>query len=122
MSRASCVYLARLGDEYKIGVSDNPARRMKELAREYGQPFELIHQFYSPYPFKWESHFFFVFAKQSTGDEFFVLTENDIAIVCRHKNTQYAPNEVNGWLDEVYPYRYDKYLREYRSNQNGVSE
>lgn len=110
MSRSSYVYLAKSGDEYKIGVSNNPVRRVKQLACEYGAAFELTHQFYSPYPFKWESHFFFVFAKQSTGDEFFVLTQADVTMVRRHKDTQYAPNQVSGWLDEVYPYRYDKYL------------
>lgn len=80
MFKKAFIYLARQGNSelYKIGSSDNPEERIKQLQTANGEQLELIETFETNYKFKLETALHRRFLPSKTLGEWFILKEEDI--------------------------------------------
>jgi len=80
MKKNSFIYLAQqsYSSLFKIGSSDNPEERLKQLQTANGERLELIETFETKNKFKLESALHRRFLSKKTLGEWFELTEEDL--------------------------------------------
>lgn len=72
------VYLAKAGELYKIGSSENPEERIKKLQAGSPVRLELVYSFDTPHPRRDEATIQKAFADRREHGEWYRLTEGDI--------------------------------------------
>lgn len=74
------VYILKVSSDgiYKIGVSKNVERRVKQLQTGNAEPIEIIRTFLSDYPYKVESVLHRKFQREHVHGECYYLSEKDI--------------------------------------------
>jgi hypothetical protein len=65
-------------NNFKIGLSKDPEKRLKELQTANGDSLDLIHTFNTRYAFKLESALHRVYASKKTIGEWFQLELKDV--------------------------------------------
>ena len=91
------IYLIKLDEYYKIGVSNDVEKRKKQLATGTPEDHIIIKKFKSKYPFKVENLLHRTFKSKLINKEWFDLTTDDI-------------NNFNN-LCEKYEYNFDILLK-----------
>ena len=88
----------------KIGISENPEKRIKQLQTANGTPLDLIKQFKTEFGYKLEAALHRHFFSKKTIGEFFELEEKDIfefTTICedKEKNFKYL-RENNSYIKD----------------------
>lgn len=80
MSRPGYVYLLRIPETgvYKIGVSIDVEKRIKQLQTGNTEEITLVNKFYSNYPYKIESNLHRRYGVQAIKGEWFYLEQKDV--------------------------------------------
>ncbi len=79
------VYLLRSGRRYKIGATNDLARRSSAIAVQMPDPTETVHVIRTDDPFGIEAYWHKRFAEKRTGGEWFDLSRHDVAAFRRRK-------------------------------------
>lgn len=100
------VYLINQSDSslYKIGLSENPNKRRKQLQTANGVQLDLIKQFKTEFGFKLEKSLHRHFKPKQTIGEFFDLEDKDVSefeTICERieKNLKYL-KENNSYIGD----------------------
>lgn len=75
----SYIYIIEANDEYKIGHSKHPQKRLKELQTAHGTELNIIFQFETKYGFKLEKAIHRFMSPNNKKGEVFTLTNEDIS-------------------------------------------
>jgi hypothetical protein len=80
LTRGGYLYIIQLGETnvYKIGISVNPNRRLKELKSKSPVPLRIIYQNFGHDYESIEKYFHWVFRKKRVRGEWFELNQDDI--------------------------------------------
>jgi len=75
------VYVAKCNGAYKIGLSKNPRRRLKEIEREKGSPVKLVYELHTSEMYQTESALHHLFWNRHLEGEWFNLDEADLEYI-----------------------------------------
>lgn len=97
------VYIIKVSPDgiYKIGVSKNPEKRIKQLQTGNPEKIELIKTFLSSYPYKMENVFHRRFKRNHVQGECYYLSQEDIEHFeesCRICETNFEIMEESSYL------------------------
>lgn len=80
--RGGYIYLVESGGNYKIGLSNRPDVRMKQLGLQMPQAFQLLHTIPASNMAWAEKHLHQKFASKRLNGEWFQLAPDDVAWIC----------------------------------------
>jgi hypothetical protein len=86
VSRYVYLMFATERGDYKLGISKNPAKRVKQLQTGSGEQIELLDLFLTPYPFEVETSLHGLYAPDHNMGEWFnigVVEANSFQERCR---------------------------------------
>lgn len=75
------VYIAKCNGAYKIGLSKNPQRRLKDIEYQQGSPVKLIYGINTEGMFQTESALHHLFYDKRIEGEWFDLSEDDLEYI-----------------------------------------
>lgn len=78
----SGVYLLRCGEHYKIGMSDNVSKRVKQIQTNSPHEVKHIHTIPTDNPSDLEQQLHTRFASKRVRGEWFALSDDDVSFIC----------------------------------------
>lgn len=78
--KSAFVYLLKIQENgiYKIGVSKNVEKRVKQLQTGNTEQIYLVNKFHSNYPYKIESYLHNIYKSNTISGEWFYLSDDDV--------------------------------------------
>ena len=91
----SKIYIVKNGDNYKIGISDNPNNRLRQL--KSGNPYhiELIYSQECKNARAVEKHLHRIFKQKRISREWFSLTENELSEAISIIGSMFGKNDID---------------------------